>query len=102
MLTITTNVVSLPFLKISERIFSKKRPNLAVKDGGEQANGGKRCLIKCTPDHRVLVLHLWLGITPVAIFFDITITVGTSRLTLGWYFGRFGTLISSSTMMFVV
>ena len=48
------------------------------------------------------VLHLWLAITLVAIFFDLTITVaGASRLTLGWYFGRFGALISSSVMMFV-
>ena len=48
------------------------------------------------------VLHLWLGITLVAIFFDITLTAaGASRLTLGWYFGRLGALISSFAMMFV-
>ena len=48
------------------------------------------------------VLHLWLGLTLVALLCDVSITVeGASRLTLGWYLGRFSALVSSSAMMLV-
>lgn len=82
----------------------KKRPNLAVKDAGN-GNFSGLTSSRVTPALQVLlafslvllwragrfrhVLYPWLGITLIAIFFDITITAaGASRLTLGWYFGR--------------
>lgn len=47
-------------------------------------------------------LHLWLGITLVALLCDIFITMaGESRWSLGWYAGRVIALISSSAMMLV-
>ncbi|MFC5475052.1 GGDEF domain-containing protein [Paraherbaspirillum soli] len=48
------------------------------------------------------VLHVWLGITLVALLCDNAITMmGASRLSLGWYIGRINALISSSVMMLV-
>lgn len=48
------------------------------------------------------VLHVWLGITLVALLCDNSITMaGESRLSLGWYVGRLSALISSSVMMVV-
>jgi diguanylate cyclase len=48
------------------------------------------------------VLHVWLGITLIALLCDNTITMaGASRLSLGWYAGRFSALISSSVMLAV-
>ena len=48
------------------------------------------------------VVHLWLGITLVALLCDNTITMmGSTRLSLGWYVGRFNALISASVMMLV-
>ena len=48
------------------------------------------------------VLHLWLGITLVALLCDNTITmIGATRLSVGWYAGRISALISSSVMLVV-
>ncbi|MGS0742407.1 sensor histidine kinase [Glaciimonas sp. GG7] len=48
------------------------------------------------------VLHVWLGISLIALLCDNAITMaGGSRLSLGWYVGRFSGLISSSVMMLV-
>ena len=48
------------------------------------------------------VLHVWLGITLVALLCDNAITMmGATRLSLGWYVGRFNALISASVMMLV-
>jgi signal transduction histidine kinase len=48
------------------------------------------------------VLHVWLGIVLVALLCDNAITMlAGSRLTMGWYVGRFGALIASSVMMLV-
>lgn len=48
------------------------------------------------------VLHVWLGIALIALLCDNAITMaGGSRLSLGWYAGRFSGLISSSVMMLV-
>ncbi|MDB5821313.1 MAG: response regulator [Herminiimonas sp.] len=48
------------------------------------------------------VVHVWLGIVLVALLCDnaITMMAGT-RLTLGWYVGRFSALIASTVMMLV-
>ena len=48
------------------------------------------------------VLHVWLGITLVALLCDNAITMmGANRLSLGWYAGRISALISASVMMLV-
>ena len=48
------------------------------------------------------VLHLWLGITLVALLCDNAITMmGATRLSLGWYVGRLNALISASVMLLV-
>ncbi|MEB0011830.1 sensor histidine kinase [Glaciimonas sp. Gout2] len=48
------------------------------------------------------VLHVWLGTALIALLCDNAITMaGSSRLSLGWYAGRFSGLISSSVMMLV-
>lgn len=48
------------------------------------------------------VLHVWLGITLVALLCDNAITMmGATRLSLGWYAGHFNALISASVMMLV-
>jgi diguanylate cyclase len=42
------------------------------------------------------VLHIWLGLALVALMCDNAITLfGESRLSLGWYLGRFGALLSA-------
>ena len=42
------------------------------------------------------VMHIWLGLTLVALLCDNAITMlGGSRLSLGWYVGRLGALISA-------
>jgi diguanylate cyclase (GGDEF)-like protein len=42
------------------------------------------------------VLHVWLGLTLVALLCDNAITMlGTTRLSLGWYAGRLGALLSA-------
>ncbi len=42
------------------------------------------------------VLHVWLGLTLVALLCDNAITMlGTTRLSVGWYAGRFGALASA-------
>jgi signal transduction histidine kinase/ActR/RegA family two-component response regulator len=48
------------------------------------------------------VLHVWLGLSLVALMCDNTITmVAGSRLTLGWYAGRIGALLGLSVMTLV-
>ncbi|MDM4765271.1 sensor domain-containing diguanylate cyclase [Pelomonas sp. SE-A7] len=42
------------------------------------------------------VLHIWLGLSLVALLCDNAITMlGTTRLSVGWYAGRLGALISA-------
>jgi len=45
-------------------------------------------------------LHVWVGITLVALLCDNAITMsGGNRLSVGWYVGRFNALISSLVIM---
>lgn len=59
-------------------------------------------LVLWKSSHFKTVLHLWLGIALFALFCDNAVTmIGGSRLSLGWYVGRFEALISALAMMYV-
>ncbi|WP_077037369.1 diguanylate cyclase, partial [Pelomonas sp. KK5] len=48
------------------------------------------------------VLHLWLALSLVALFCDNAITMlGGTRLSLGWYAGRLGALLSAMVLPLV-
>ena len=47
-------------------------------------------------------LNLWLAVALVALVFDDTITmVGSTRLSAGWYVGRFNALVSAGVILMV-
>lgn len=48
------------------------------------------------------VLHVWLGVTLIALLFDTVITIiGGHRLSVGWYVGRINAFISASVMLMI-
>jgi diguanylate cyclase (GGDEF)-like protein len=52
--------------------------------------------------HFRTVLQLWLAVSLFALLFDNGITMaGASRLSVGWYIGRFNALISSVVLLLV-
>jgi diguanylate cyclase (GGDEF)-like protein len=48
------------------------------------------------------VLQVWIGVSLVALLCDNAITMaGGTRLSVGWYMGRFNALISASMLLFM-